>query len=355
MQTNQGITVRYVLDRAAESCGVRVSPIAAVTCGQMGNELTDFAALREAGAGALSDDGRPVGSAEIMRRAMEHAAYLGMIIFDHAEDLALTGDGVMHEGAVALRLGLKGIPRQSEAACVARDAMLSLLTGCRLHICHVSNVESVEAIRHFKRRGAPITAEVSPHHLTMTDQAVAGDGGPSGRGGINAYDTHAKMKPPLCEESDRQALIEALEDGTIDCIATDHAPHSSAAKSTTFNAAPFGIIGMETALGVLHDAFVKPGRWTLEFLIDKLACAPIRVMGDAWRHPSKGTLSPGSVADLCLIDVSHPYVLEAGMLRSRSRNCPWIGKPLSARCAATIVGGRWAFGGRNGATARISA
>lgn len=335
---DNAITVRYMLDRAAGACGVRVVPVASVTLGQQGELLSDFAALKEAGAGALSDDGRPVGSSDLMRRAMEHASTLGMVIFDHCEDMSLTGDGVMHEGSVALRLGLKGIPRASEATIVARDCALSLMTGCRLHVCHVSNVESVEAIRHFKRRGAPVTAEVSPHHLTLTHDAVRV---PVPRAPMpGGYSTHAKMKPPLCEESDRLALIEALEDGTIDCIATDHAPHTPATKATTFDAAPFGIIGFETAFPVLYTSLVKPGRWTLEFLIEKMSAAPARVMGDLEATRGRGTLSPGSPADVALLRLDGEWEYTESGVRSRSRNSPWIGSKLAARVMATVCGGR---------------
>ncbi len=328
------ITVKYILDRAADAGSTRVAPVAAVTTGQQGELLTDFAALREAGAAALSDDGRPVTSSDLMRRAMEHAASLGMVILDHCEDMSLTGEGVMHEGPTALRLGLRGIPRASEAACVARDCLLSLLTGCRLHICHVSNVESVEAIRHFKRRGAPVTAEVSPHHLTLTEAAVAAEGG---------YNTHAKMKPPLCEESDRLALVEAVEDGTIDCIATDHAPHSPASKATTFEVAPFGIIGMETAFPVVYEAFVRTGRWTLPFLIDKMSCAPARLMGDTAQTKGRGTLAPGAPADLVLLREGEPWTFDEPHLGSKSRNCPWLGSRFHARIIGTMAGGTWSL------------
>ena len=198
--------------------------------------------MREAGAGALSDDGLPVESARVMRTALTCARDLGMVIFDHCEDMSLTGDGVMHDGLVAQRLGLAGIPRSSEATVVARDCALALETGGRLHVCHVSTVDSVEAVRFFKSRGAPVTAEVSPHHLLFTEERV-------GR-----FDTHAKMKPPLCEARDRDALIAALEDGTIDCIATDHAPHAPDRKAQPFAKAPFGIIGMETAFPSLYSS-----------------------------------------------------------------------------------------------------
>jgi len=345
------VIVRYMLDRAREEgCGVRVLPVAAVTRGQTGEVMNDFSALWAKGrrCGAFSDDGRPVADAGVMRRAMMAIAELkrgeggadgrGAVIFDHCEDMSLTGDGVMHEGRVSLRLGLKGIPRSSEATIVARDAALALETGCRLHICHVSNRDSVEAIRHYKSRGAPITAEVTPHHLLFTDELVA-----QGAPGRGPFDTHAKMKPPLCGEEDRQALIAALEDGTIDCIATDHAPHTPASKDTVFDAAPFGIIGMETAFPALYTGFVTSGRWTAEFLIDRLACAPARVMRPASGSPdprvSPGTISPGAFADLVLIDPAASGLFTEADLGSRSRNCPWLGVPLKSRIVATLVAG----------------
>jgi len=274
-----------------------------------------------------------VATADIMRRAMECTRELGVVILDHCEDLSLTGEGVMHEGPTSARLGLAGIPRLSEAAFVMRDCALSLLTGARLHICHVSNAESVEVIRWYKSRGAPITAEVSPHHLTLTDELVA-----TGSNGRGAYDTHAKMKPPLCEESDRQVLIAALEDGTLDCIATDHAPHSPASKATLFDEAPFGILGMETAFPVCYTEFVANGRWTLPWLVERMTIAAARAVGiDA------GTLRVGAAADLTILDLNGSHVFREPDLRSKSRNCPWIGSAMKARVGATLVGGRTAF------------
>jgi dihydroorotase len=328
------VAVKQIIDRAKEACGVRVYPVASVTRGMTGTELTDFGALQLAGAGAFSDDGLPVANAELMMLALECMRDIGAVVFDHCEDLSLTGEGVMHEGAVAFRLGLRGIPRGSESTVVARDCALSLATGGRLHVCHVSNTESLEAIRHFKARKAPVTAEVSPHHLTLTHERVG------------AYDTHAKMKPPLCEESDREALVAAIEDGTIDCIATDHAPHAPALKADTFDQAPFGIIGMETAFGVLHTAFVAPGRWSLAFLIEKMSAAPARVMG----RPDWGTVRDGAPADLVLLDTETAFTLTADHLGSKSRNCPWLGNRCTGRPVLTMVGGRiaWADTGRFG-------
>ena len=322
------VVVRYIIDRAEQVGAVRVVPVAAVTKGQQGEHLADLGALHLAGAGAFSDDGRPVMNAQVMRRALQYSRMIGLPVFDHAEDLQLTGDGVMHEGRVSLRLGLKGIPRSSEATIVARDAALALETGGRLHICHVSNRDSVEAIRHFKERGAALTAEVSPHHLTLTDEAVAaGDG----------YSTSTKMKPPLCAEDDRQSLIEALEEGVIDCIATDHAPHFPASKDTLFDTAPFGILGFESAFAVLYTEFVATKRWKLEFLVDRLTAAPARVAGGA--TGALGTLRPGSLADIALFQTGADYLFDESSLRSRSRNSPWLGSTFKARTAATLFAG----------------
>ncbi len=323
------VVVKFILVRAQEAGSIRVVPIAAVTRDQKGEQLADLGALMSAGAGAYSDDGRPVSNAMVMRRALTYAHMLDMPIFDHAEDLSLTADGVMHEGNVSLRLGLKGIPRSSEATIVARDCALSHETGGRLHICHVSNRDSVAAIRHWKDRGAPVTAEVSPHHLTLTDEAVcAGEG----------YRTSAKMKPPLCSEDDRRSLIEALEDGTIDCIATDHAPHSPPSKDALFQDAPFGILGFESAFAVLYTTFVASGRWKLDFLIEKMTSAPAEVIGAEW-----GTLRPGSCADVALLRVGEPYVFDEARVKSLSRNSPWLGQSFGGRVVATLAEGRVVF------------
>ncbi len=323
------VVVAFILGRAREAASIRVVPIAAVTREQKGEQLADLGALKAAGAGAYSDDGRPVSNAMVMRRALTYSHMLDMPIFDHAEDLSLTADGVMHEGNISLRLGLKGIPRSSEATIVARDCALSYETGGRLHICHVSNRDSVAAIRHWKDRGAPVTAEVSPHHLTLTDDAVcAGEG----------YRTSAKMKPPLCSEDDRKSLVEALENGTIDCIATDHAPHSPPSKDALFQDAPFGIIGFESAFAVLYSTFVATGRWKLDFLIEKMTKAPAEVLGEAW-----GTLRLGSPADVALLKLGEPFVFDESRVRSLSRNSPWLGTTFSGRVVATLAEGRLVF------------
>lgn len=321
--------VRFIRARAAQACGTRIRPLASVTRGRAGKELTDFGSLRDSGAAGFSDAPGTLRNAATLRRALESARDLGAVIIEQCQDDSLTGSGVMHEGPVSVRLGLHGIPRTSESTVVARDAMLALATGGRLHISQVSNFESVETIRQFKARGAPITAEVSPHHLTMTDEAVGAGAGP--------YNTNAKVLPPLCEERDRRALVEALEDGTIDCIATCHAPHRASSKDNVFDAAPFGIIGFESAFAVLHAQFVASGRWTLEFLIEKLTAAPASVLGEAGRL---GTMVPGLAADIAVLDVGEPYTFDRSLLASRSRNCPWLGETMSACVVLTLVDGR---------------
>ncbi len=318
--------VQYVVSRAASVGGINVIPVACITRGMKGEEITNFGKLLNAGAGAFSDDGRPVMNAEIMRRALEYTRMLGVPIFEHCEDMNLSSNGVMNEGRTSIRLGLKGIPRTSESTMVARNAALAAATGGHIHICHVSTRESVEAIREARRNGVHITAEVSPHHLTMTEEAVIG------------YDTNAKMKPPLCEAEDRDALIAALVDGTLDCIATDHAPHSANSKENVFDAAPFGIIGMETSFPLLYTEFVATRRWSLEFLIEKMTTGPASVMGAKW-----GSLRAGSDADVTLIRLGEEYEFTRRHLRSRSVNCPWLGTRMKARVAATLSRGREAF------------
>lgn len=323
--------VSFILDRAAapEASGVRVHPVASVTKGMAGEQLTDFAALKAAGAAALSDDGLPVADANIMRRAMQWACELNLVILDHCEDLPLTGPGVMHEGRASARLGLPGISRLSESVCVARDCAIAHDTGCRLHICHLSVKESVEAVRHWKSRGAPVTAEVSPHHLCLTDAAV------------ESLSTHGKMKPPLCDDADRQALIEGLQDGTIDCIATDHAPHARALKALPFEEAPFGVIGMECAFPALYAEFVATGRWSLAFLLEKMSLAPARCV-----NLPEQAITQGARADLVLIDPElgpAPYADGTGQLASRSANNWWDWTKRIAGIAMTIVDGKVAF------------
>ncbi len=315
--------VEYVVRRARELGLARVLPIAAVSRGQRGEQLTDIEDLVEAGAVAISDDGKPVRNAELMRRALELTRDLGVPVIQHAEDPDLKGNGVMHEGWVSTRVGLKGIPDAAESVVVARDALLAELTGGRVHVAHVSAARSVEIIRRAKARGIRMTAETAPHYLTLTDEAVA------------KYDPRTKMSPPLRSERDRDALIEGVIDGTIDCLATDHAPHTEIEKDSDFDSAPFGIVGLETALGVYLKALVEPGHLTLPELITRMSAKPWEVLG----RPG-GTLAPGVEADVSVFDPGAIWTVRASDFASKGRSTPFEGWDLRGRVRLTIVDGR---------------
>ncbi len=315
--------IEYVIRRAREAGHARVLPIAAVTRGQMGEALTEIEDLVNAGAVAFSDDGKPVHNAEIMRRALELTRPLGVPVIQHAEDPDLKGVGVVHEGWIATRIGLKGIPDAAESVMVARDALLAELTGGRVHVAHVSAARSVEIIRKAKARGIAMTAEVTPHHLILTDEAVSG------------YDTNTKMNPPLRSTRDREALIEGVVDGTIDCLATDHAPHTDIEKDNDFESAPFGILGLETALGLYLKALVEPGHLTLPELLLRMTRKPLEVLGR-----SGGTLEPGEPADVTVFDPMGRWTVRASESASRSRNTPFDGWELPGRVLVTILGGQ---------------
>lgn len=315
--------IEFVIRRAREAGYARVLPIAAVTRGQMGEALTEIEDLVEAGAVAFSDDGKPVHNAEIMRRALELTRPLGVPIIQHAEDPDLKGTGVIHEGWIATRVGLKGIPDAAESVMVARDALLAELTGGRVHVAHVSAARSVDIIRKAKARGIAMTAEVTPHHLILTDEAVSG------------YDTNTKMNPPLRSTRDREALIEGVVDGTIDCLATDHAPHTEIEKDNDFDSAPFGILGLETALGLYIKALVEPGHLTLPELLLRMTRRPLEVLGR-----QGGTLEPGEPADVTVFDPMGRWTVVASESASRSRNTPFDGWELPGRVLVTILGGQ---------------
>lgn len=315
--------IEYVIRRAREAGHARVLPIAAVTRGQIGEALTEIEDLVNAGAVAFSDDGKPVHNAEIMRRALELTRPLGVPVIQHAEDPDLKGVGVVHEGWIATRIGLKGIPDAAESVMVARDALLAELTGGRVHVAHVSAARSVEIIRKAKARGIAMTAEVTPHHLILTDEAVSG------------YDTNTKMNPPLRSTRDREALIEGVVDGTIDCLATDHAPHTDIEKDNDFESAPFGILGLETALGLYLKALVEPGHLTLPELLLRMTRKPLEVLGR-----SGGTLEPGEPADVTVFDPMGRWTVRASESASRSRNTPFDGWELPGRVLVTILGGQ---------------
>jgi dihydroorotase len=321
---NASVT-RSILDRAAAMGLARVYPVGAISQGSLGVQLSEYGELKAAGCVAVSDDGLPVMNALLMRRALEYARTFDILVISHAEDLTLRGEGVMHEGRVSVRLGLRGIPAAAEEVMVHRDIRLARVAKARLHIAHVSTAGSVAIIREAKRSGIGITAETAPHYFTLTEEAVLG------------YDTHAKVNPPLRSEADRKAIIEGLVDGVIDAIACDHAPHSTLEKDVEFAAAAFGLIGLETSLGLslklVHDGFL-----TISQLIIRMSTHPARILG----IPG-GSLAPGSPADVTLIDMNREWTVDANAFASKSRNCPFHGWSLKGKAVTTIRGGKVTF------------
>ncbi|MEW6657174.1 MAG: dihydroorotase [Thermodesulfobacteriota bacterium] len=313
---------RLILDQARAAGHARVYPVGAVSVGSKGEALSEYGDLKAAGVVALTDDGHPVSSAMLMRRAMEYARTFDLPIISHCEDLELRADGVMHEGTISLRLGLKGIPAAAEEVMVYRDLTLAALTGARLHIAHVSTGGSVAIIRLAKAMGLAVTAETAPHYFTLTEAAVLG------------YDTHAKVNPPLRTDMDVASIKEALRDGTLEAIACDHAPHSSLEKEVEFTAAAFGLIGLETSLG-LTLKLVQAGDLNLMQAIDRLSTGPARILG-----VEGGSLAVGATADITLIDLHREWTVDAGAFASRSRNCPFDGWTLKGKAVMTIVGGK---------------
>lgn len=317
---NKAVTL-YILRKAQDEGAVNVFPVGSITKGLKGESLAEMGELKEAGCLALSDDGRPVVSGEMMRRALEYARPFGLTIISHAEDLSLVGDGVMNEGFTATELGLKGIPWVAEDAAVARDVMLAEFTGGRLHVAHVSTRGSVEIVRAAKKRGVAVTCEATPHHFTLTEEAVRG------------YDTNAKMNPPLRSAEDVDAIREGLADGTIDAIATDHAPHHLDEKNVEFNAALNGVVGLETALP-LTFRLVNDGVLGLNEAIARLTVGPARALGIP-----RGTLEVGVPADVTIIDPEAKWTLEAAALHSKSKNTPFNGWKMKGAATHTIVEG----------------
>jgi len=314
----------YIIRRAAEAGAARVFPAAAISKGSQGKGLCEYGELREAGAVALTDDGLPVMNSQLMRRAMEYAKGFGLPIISHCEDIHLAADGVMNEGAFATRMGLAGIPNVAESVMVMRDIALCEITGTRLHIAHVSTKESVRAVREAKKRGVRVTAETAPHYFTLTDESVG------------EYDTHAKMNPPLRSSEDREAVIEGLADGTLDVIATDHAPHSVLEKEVEFDQAANGIIGLETSLSLSLGLVVK-GILTMESLVEKMSANPARILGLEYG------IKPGMLADVTIIDPDRAYVVNADNFRSLSRNTPFDGWEMKGKAVLTMVGGNIVF------------
>ena len=316
----------YILDKAKQANLARVYPIGAVSRGSKGELLADIADLRKAGCVAITDDGHPVRTAILLRRALEYAGMFGMPVIEHCEDPSLKGDGVAHEGYYAASLGLRGMPGACEALGVERGVLLSELTGSAFHVAHMSARASLRAVRKGKEAGVRVTCEVAPHHFTLTDEALATP---------LAYDTNTKMNPPLREAADRDAMLEGIADGSVDAIATDHAPHHYDEKKVEYDHAPFGIVGLETAVPLSLDRLVHAGRIRLSRLVELLSVNPARILKVAG-----GSLSEGVAADITIIAPDLKVRIEAAKLRSRSKNTPFDGWELRGGVAATLVGGR---------------
>lgn len=319
---NQAV-IQFIRNRAREQGLVRVYPIGALTKGSLGGEISEMAELQEAGAVALSDDGQPVSDAGVMRRALQYAAMLDLTVISHCEDKQLANSGCMHEGLVSTVLGLPGIPAAAEEIMVARDIILAEAAGCPLHLAHISTAGSVRLVRAAKARGLRVTAEATPHHFTLTDQAVTG------------YDTNTKVNPPLRPEADREAIRRGLQDGTIDVIATDHAPHTFDEKDVEYAYAPFGLVGLETAVALVFTELVGPGLLTVPEAIARLSANPARILG----LPG-GRLTVGGPADITIIDPALTQRVDPANFAGKGRNTPFAGRELTGWPVATIVGGR---------------
>ena len=324
---NASVT-RYIVDKAREAGLARVYPIGAITRGSAGEELAEMAEMKDAGAVAVSDDGRPVMNSQVMRHAMEYARDHGLVVVDHCQDMHLSAGGVMNEGRYSSLLGLKGMSHAAEELHVARDIMLAEVSGARVHIAHISTAGAVELVRDARRRGLPVTCEVTPHHLALTDEAVT------------SFDTNTKMNPPLRSESDRLALIEAVRDGTIDAIATDHAPHHADEKMLEYDRAPFGVIGLETALGVVLKVLHYESGIALARIVEMLTILPARAFS-----LTGGTLAAGAPADVTVFDPEREWTVDPNQFNSKSRNTPFAGWQLRGAVVATFVGGRRVYGG----------
>ena len=315
----------YIINKAIKEGFCNVFPVGSITYGMSGDRLAEMGELKEAGCVAVSDDGKPVSNSELMRRALEYANGIGIPVITHAEDLSLVGEGVMNEGITSTEIGLKGIPRIAEDIATARDVMLAEYANAPIHIAHVSTKGSVRIIREAKSRGVRVTCETAPHYFTLTDDAVRG------------YDTNAKMNPPLREADDVAAIKEGLKDGTIDCIATDHAPHHLDEKDVEFDVAMNGIIGLETSLP-LSLKLVENGVLTLNQLIGKMSCKPSNIL-----DLKRGTLKAGSVADITMIDPDAEWSVEKEKLASKSKNSPFLGWKMRGAASATILAGKIVF------------
>ena len=316
-------SVEFVRQKAVRAAQANVFVICCISKNREGKELAELGQLFEAGAIACSDDGSPVEDAELMRRALEYALMFDKPVFSHAEVKSLTQGGVIHEGTMSLLLGLRGMPSAAEDVMVSRDITLAEATGGRLHLMHVSTLGAVQAIRRAKKRGVKITAEVTPHHLTLTDQS------------LRSFDSNFKMNPPLRSEEDVNACLDALLDGTIDAIATDHAPHALEKKMRELDQAPFGIVGLETALSLMITKFLKPGKLDWPLLIEKMSANPAKIL----QLSNKGTLRIGADADITVIDPAAKWTVSEKTLHGKSKNSPYLGWTLDGQAATVIVGG----------------
>jgi dihydroorotase len=320
---NDNATVTsYMIEKARRHAVVNVFPIGAITKGSAGEELAAIGSMKQAGAVAISDDGRPVMNARVMRRAMEFARSLGIPVINHCEDLHLSAGGDMHEGAESVRLGLRGIPGCSEDVMVARDILLAEVTGARYHVAHISSRHSVEMVQFAKTRGLAVTAEATPHHLALADRDM------------KPYDSNYKMKPPLRGSCDVTAVLEGIVNGAIDAIATDHAPHPGSEKMQEFESCPFGILGLETAIGVSLEQLVHPGKIGISRLVELFTTGPARILGI-----DRGTLSPGAPADVTIFSMDREWTYDVNKSFSKSRNSPFDGKTFKGGSVATVVAG----------------
>lgn len=325
--TNDSAAVtRYIVDKAAAANLARVYPIGAATVGSKGEQMAEIGELKAAGCVAVSDDGHPIRTALMMRRVLEYAGMLDVLVIDHCEDPTLKGDGVVHEGAVASELGLRGIPGEAEELWIERDITLAGLTKVPVHVAHLSTAGSLRAVKVGKARGIAVTCEVTPHHFVMTDEA------------LRSYDTNTKMNPPLRPQSDVDALIEGLADGSVDAIATDHAPHHADEKALSYDQAPFGITGLETAVPLTFDRLVHTGKISLSRMVELLSVNPARIL----KVPG-GALTEGAPADITVLAPDLPVTITAASQKSLSKNMPFEGWTLKGGVAATIVGGRLVY------------
>lgn len=320
---NASVT-RAIMERAAAASPVHVWPIGAASKESKGEQLAEIAAMQQAGAVAISDDGKPIASARLLRQVMDYCLPLGLPVIDHCEDSSLAAGGVMREGPRSIRLGLKGMPAAAESICTGRDVEIALLSGAHLHIAHLSTRGSLDHVRSAKQRGLAVTCEVTPHHFTLIDEDVQ-------------YDSRFKMNPPLASRDDREALIEGLADGTVDAIATDHAPHHPASKDVEFDRAPFGILGFETALSLALEQLVHTNRISLMRMVELFTAGPAHVLG---KNGKARSLAEGSGADLTIFSVDREWTYRVSESPSRSRNSPFDGRKFRGGPVATIVSGK---------------